>query len=659
MYLREICNENFALVQADWTVGMGRQFVERLHPSHVILRRVLPSNQYYLFGHYDFLILLNSRRDETVISDAIDMRKEQATPTRDAYSDLAEAPTRTVVIQEGYVVGFCDKTVPPEAAAAAVGTNVYYGGSKLPPKVKRTPDETIPSRGPGAASHDAQREIHTIEAGGIGPATKVAPQPVPRFLVADFPERVPLGETHSLLVSLSVEAGSGTGLPIVLPSRAMIDVIVQPKLGFTLDGIGEGSLVVDDPARSSFQFKLKATELGVGRITLFVFHQQRLQGFMTLTPTVIEATKPIGMRREQRKQFESSVRVIQPDLSLLIFAENTTTLSFRLSALDSNLDFHLKPFGPVHLQLDPLTYVQNLFREIEELPLRTPEDRSFAENRIAAKGCMLFENAIPVDLQVALWSLKDQIKMVQIDSQEPWIPWEICKLVGKENGIVVPGPFFGEAFAIARWRMGLGMKPTLRLKNIALVLPSNSNLQSAAEEGAYIQSLANEGRNVTRVPAKYLDVIAQMTKGEYDGWHFTGHGDFTAPDPNRSVVVLEDRQLTPEDISGVVKNVGNPKPLVFLNACRTGQNALSLTKIGGWASQFLEAGAGAFLGAYWTVHDQAAQKFAECFYDGLLLGDMNIAKAVQQARLAIKQCGDPTWLAYTVFADPTATSQKP
>jgi hypothetical protein len=32
-----------------------------------------------------------------------------------------------------------------------------------------------------------------------------------------------------------------------------------------------------------------------------------------------------------------------------------------------------------------------------------------------------------------------------------------------------------------------------------------------------------------------------------------------------------------------------------------------------------------------------------------------MGKAVQGARSTIRNSGDPTWLAYTVFADPTAT----
>ena len=122
-------------------------------------------------------------------------------------------------------------------------------------------------------------------------------------------------------------------------------------------------------------------------------------------------------------------------------------------------------------------------------------------------------------------------------------------------------------------------------------------------------------------------------------------------------MLLENREeLTPEDLCGVVSNLGLARPLVFLNACQLGHGALSLTDIGGWAAQFLRAGAAAFIGAYWSVYDQAAHDFARAFY-GRLLAGLSIGQAAQEARAAIKPLGDPTWLAYTVFADPLATVQ--
>ncbi|MEO8395913.1 MAG: CHAT domain-containing protein [Chloroflexota bacterium] len=104
--------------------------------------------------------------------------------------------------------------------------------------------------------------------------------------------------------------------------------------------------------------------------------------------------------------------------------------------------------------------------------------------------------------------------------------------------------------------------------------------------------------------------------------------------------------------------MGKAKPLVFLNACQVGQAGLGLTDIGGWAKQFLDAGVAGFIGAYWSIFDEPAYTFVEALYEPLLNG-MPIGEAVKAARLHLRKKfqGDPTWLAYVVYADPLATIQ--
>jgi CHAT domain-containing protein len=159
---------------------------------------------------------------------------------------------------------------------------------------------------------------------------------------------------------------------------------------------------------------------------------------------------------------------------------------------------------------------------------------------------------------------------------------------------------------------------------------------------------------VKRIPATYLEVRSALSSGDYDAWHFSGHGGFSETDPNLSSMVLENKEpLRPEDLTGATR-LPETKPFVFLNACQIGRGTISLTDIGGWAAQFIKAGAGAFVGAYWSIYDEPALKFAKSLYGGLLVGKP-IGVAVKDARLEIKKLKDPTWLAYVVFADPLAT----
>ncbi len=75
------------------------------------------------------------------------------------------------------------------------------------------------------------------------------------------------------------------------------------------------------------------------------------------------------------------------------------------------------------------------------MPLNTPEQRQNAALNLAAKGSAMFERPLlPQDLQVLLWDLRERIKTVRIVSDESLIPWELCKLSGKENGRDRGGP---------------------------------------------------------------------------------------------------------------------------------------------------------------------------------------------------------------------------
>jgi hypothetical protein len=69
----------------------------------------------------------------------------------------------------------------------------------------------------------------------------------------------------------------------------------------------------------------------------------------------------------------------------------------------------------------------------------------------------------------------------------------------------------------------------------------------------------------------------------------------------------------------------------------------------------LEASGGAFIGALWPVSDRAALAFARDFYEQLT-SKRPIGEAVRLARLHVHEqfAEDPSWLAYSCFADPTA-----
>ncbi len=630
---------SFVLIDSDWPVERARSLIERLDPSHVIIRRTGQPEDYYLLPADTVKSQLVPAEDSIPVGEVLQLSKLTPTPLIEADMESSLAPSACIVHQEGRIIGFYDV---PEA----ISDPTWPIDLLSPSKTRRGgPDPHL--------SGSLTRDLLSPRA--------TSGQDTGRSITAEFPEKIALDQTASLLVSIVRGFIPGSSVVVSLPQGSEIDIVVQARRGFALEGPGEGKLVVTGEDEGlPLQFKLRGTAPGPGQIRILAFHTGRPLGMITLAPVVLETTGEVNAAAMSREGALAPATVRIPDLSLLILEtkdEGETLLSLRLTSANPALGYNLKLFGPTRLRSDPFAYFQSLFADIERLPVQSATDKARAEIRLANMGASLFRDLMPDELKNILWTLRDSITSVQVQSEEPWIPWELCKLVSSSAaGGVEEGPFLCEAFQLTRWIPGLSQYPRLSMNNLALVVPDDSGLAFAAAERDYMLSLAAAARQVTRIPATFLDVEAALALGAYDAWHFSGHGAFRNEAlPDRSALILQggDR-LTPEDLSGRAANVGRPHPLVFLNACQVGQSGMSLTGMGGWAIRFLNAGAGGFLGAYWSVYDEPALNFAKAFYARLLAGDP-VGKAAHEARLGIRASGDPTWLAYTVFADPLAT----
>ncbi len=198
----------------------------------------------------------------------------------------------------------------------------------------------------------------------------------------------------------------------------------------------------------------------------------------------------------------------------------------------------------------------------------------------------------------------------------------------------------------------------LRLRSWATLIPSDSNLSELAREEERIAELMGKRAVRSPRPSDEEKVLELLDTGEYDWIHIASHGRLTdAVDSNSSYVELENGwKLTPNAFRGgaVTRHIKDNFPGFFLNTCHGGRQGWSLTGLGGWANRLIEAGAGLFLSPMWSVADDRAVIFAETFYQHLLAGK-TAAQAVRLARLQVKADGDPTWLAYSLYAHPNAT----
>jgi CHAT domain-containing protein len=160
-----------------------------------------------------------------------------------------------------------------------------------------------------------------------------------------------------------------------------------------------------------------------------------------------------------------------------------------------------------------------------------------------------------------------------------------------------------------------------------------------------------------------------LRNGGFDIFHFAGHG-LAKPDSFQQAAI----QIGDVEVGGRFDEItlsantvesnadlnadGTGGPLVFLNACQVGKAGLQLGSMGGFAQAFLRSGAAAFVSTLWSVGDAPARTFGETFYKQLLQGN-SVAEAVTRAREEARQSGDVSWLAYVVYANPSARMQPP
>ncbi|HEX9730552.1 MAG TPA: hypothetical protein VGG06_01025, partial [Thermoanaerobaculia bacterium] len=243
-----------------------------------------------------------------------------------------------------------------------------------------------------------------------------------------------------------------------------------------------------------------------------------------------------------------------PDLVILVREDRrggTTRLSFVLKARDPGLGLNYEEFGPKELRADPWSFLRNQLQDVDDrISLGDDKARADALRHLENKGASLTEALLPDDLQDRLRALRDKVTTVQVQAEDGWIPWELLRLRGRENGRRQLGPFFCEAFALTRWRPGLPEHLQLPLGRLAFVSPEVVDLPSAAAEREALAELFSPPRKFCRVPAVCADVLEEMARGAFDGWHFTGHGAARTPDPDRWSIALDDGELRPEDLAG-------------------------------------------------------------------------------------------------------------
>jgi len=444
-------------------------------------------------------------------------------------------------------------------------------------------------------------------------------------------------------------------------------------------------------------FLLKAGAAGGPQwIRLDFYHQGRLVGsgeFSTeVTPNITAATPE---RKAQGANLQLEELLAKPpapvDLELrVVFNRQTNELHFTLHSEIAELGYQRRFMGTTPLNQNPRQFLDSTFARLSQYARRsftpaTPNLTAEETNRslrppgsgqagvnynfaaeivdeIETIGQDLFRKVFPPALQQEYWRLKTlreqgKVHSLLVLSDEPWIPWELVKpyTFDDKTNQELNDDYLGVAFQFVRWLAERGPAHQVKVKAARVVVPE-ANLPATEREKNFFTELEKQGVMVGQPLRTRTEVLQTVKLGEIKLLHLAAHGNFIPANADESPLVLQNgEQLRPADLAGA-RSIGfrRDRPLVFLNACHTGQAEFTLTGLGGWAERMVDdIGVGAFIGSLWEVHDELAADFAIAFYKNLIAGQ-TFGEAFHNARLLIRQAqpANPTWLAYTLYADP-------
>jgi hypothetical protein len=267
---------------------------------------------------------------------------------------------------------------------------------------------------------------------------------------------------------------------------------------------------------------------------------------------------------------------------------------------------------------------------------------------------------VPGPVKDIFWRLldADKLKTIFINSEEPYIPWELMIPTRYKNGELKQRHPLGAEFAIGRWIPGDHTSPVqaIPLTRSLVIAPSYKGpkpkpLAHASTEADYVRSKI-PGESMT--PVTFVSVVKELF-AEVDLIHFVCHGAESKSFGIQSMF-LEDGELTSIQLDGMC----DPEKklhgrLVFLNACEVGRPQPALTGVGGFTKSFIDLGAVAVIAPLWSVKDNIAHEVACTFYDNVSLKPLaSILREIRSKAYSDAGGGEDTYAAYCFYGDPAA-----
>lgn len=510
-----------------------------------------------------------------------------------------------------------------------------------------------------------------------------------RYTDISCPRRVWIEERLTITVALTIDhpAQSSAVETLTLNQEQPVKVRVT-ALRFNLLSLAEQEITLRPDADSPpVVFHLLPQELGRAEISLEFWQGGNQIAGVPLTVEVV-ATEPAFAAAPYAPASidPGAASVAAPDLTLRIHYERgVRTLRY---ALWKGGVVIYETSGEVPFDAGPQAYIEQLYADLgllrqgtDTVRVGTRGGRKLAvedvERTLQRIGERLWDTLFPADLKLvygrerAAWQGTERPWSMLVISDEPSIPWELVRPYSSDDWD--DKAFWCETFHFARWLPRHPEFPDqfapaarLPLAHIATLAPTAyGELAAIPRERQILADLVarHTYQDLSPQRATLSSVLDILEGGTYDWIHAVSHGDFvTQSATNGSILWLDDKvSLSSEAITGqkIRRHLKTQRPAFVFNACHLGREGSGLSGSNGWVHQLIGSGASLFLAPLWTVTDELGPLFTETFYRTLVDEKETAAAAVWAARQAVKQVGDPTWLAYSLYAHPNARVARP
>ncbi|MET0839340.1 MAG: CHAT domain-containing protein, partial [Marmoricola sp.] len=554
------------------------------------------------------------------------------------------------------------RSFPPEAFETAMAEPP----PPPPPTMAEPPEPPEPAMAePPAAAMAPAAPVTAAPAESVD-AHLAAEMPGHVVAEADFTVRVRL--SRHMIVPTDGAAHADAEVQVD-PSRPL-SVQVVGKKNATVTGTGADVFALPPGGGTSeLTFTAQALAPGDCVVTVVVKQGAVTIGNLTLTATAVPEAESGSMPLGTMAAGEMDSMIDAPELEDLPCIE-IYEQERKPGQVTYLYNVRLEPGTPVQ-QFESLPMrnrekkIAKILDDVAKVWRTTSGDPTERERKLQDIGAKMFDELFPVDMQAHLWSKRSKVKNLLVYADEPFVPWELVHLKPPTGPREEKARFLAQG-GLVRWQPGSLPPREMRVRRgkARSLVPAYKDPLFALTEPVFEEQFLVDRFEATKVTATPNGVRTLLRSGEFDLFHFSGHGAADPSDILDAKLLLQGLKragtVEPQYLGAttVSENASWAKqgavgPVVVLNACQAGQAGELLTTVGGFAKAFLVAGASAFVSCLWSVHEQPSRVFVEKLYDELLAGT-TISQAATKAREAARMAGDATWLAFVVYARPDA-----